>query len=105
MGMVWTPGGRVEHHLLLSGCSPLLAAGGVLHTKQSGSLKCSSWYVMAASPIYTSSRPTCMPFTLCILCLPTAPNALQRIFPKATDELSRRHGLRVLEKVFKLADI
>ena len=32
-------------------------------------------------------------------------NALQRIFPTATDKLSRRHGMRLLEKVFNRADI
>ena len=30
--------------------------------------------------------------------------ALQRIFPDATDELSQRHGLRLLEKTFKRSD-
>ena len=31
-------------------------------------------------------------------------NALQLIFPNATDELSQRHGLRLLEKAFKRSD-
>ena len=31
-------------------------------------------------------------------------NALQLIFPSATDELSQRHGLRLLEKAFKRSD-
>ena len=32
-------------------------------------------------------------------------NALQLIFPSAKDELSQRHGLRLLEKAFKRSDI
>ena len=38
--------------------------------------------------------------------LPTnSANALRRIFPSATDELSQRHGMRLLEKAFKRTDI